>query len=70
MSERNGQYGQGRSGTGGKPSEGLIPKYGGYRNLNSCAWITRIFCGSGACRSVTGRSALTGSDQRAVYCSE
>jgi hypothetical protein len=32
MSGQNGQHGRG---TGSKPSEGLIPKHGGYRNLKS-----------------------------------
>jgi four helix bundle suffix protein len=35
MSEHGGQHGQGVRGTGSRPSEGLIPKHGGYRNLKS-----------------------------------
>lgn len=35
MSAQNGQHGQGGRGTGSKPSEGLIPKHGGYRSLKS-----------------------------------
>jgi len=35
MSGKNGHRGQGGRPTGSKPSEGLIPKHGGYRNLKS-----------------------------------
>lgn len=35
MSAQNEQHGQGGRGTGSKPSEGLIPKHGGYRKLKS-----------------------------------
>jgi four helix bundle suffix protein len=35
MSGQREQYRQGGQGTGSKPSEGLIPKHGGYRNLKS-----------------------------------
>ncbi|MCF8084289.1 MAG: four helix bundle suffix domain-containing protein [Deltaproteobacteria bacterium] len=35
MSGQHGQHGQGGRGTGSKPSEGLIPKHGGYRILKS-----------------------------------